>query len=159
MCLWCRLGRPSAMSDARHTCGPKRRFSCICHRDGVWITSHTPWPDPDRRRHASRQHQGVGRLGSGTVCGRFKILHGSSVWDTEDTGRHGDGVCPVWSGQPASQAGLQQSFPGVGTQLKVFRLQVGDREEVISADCLKPHTGSTPAHPTAPPCRGQPPKL
>ena len=42
---------------------------------------------------------------------------------------------------------------------KVFRLQVGDKEEVISADRLKPHTGSTPAHPVAPPRRGRPPKL
>ena len=42
---------------------------------------------------------------------------------------------------------------------KVFRLQVGDKEEVISADRLKPHTGSTPAHQVAPPRRGRPPKL
>ena len=42
---------------------------------------------------------------------------------------------------------------------KVFCFQVGDKEEVVSVDCLKLHTGSAPAHPAALPRRGRPPKL
>jgi hypothetical protein len=40
---------------------------------------------------------------------------------------------------------------------KVFRLQVGDREEAVSVDRLKPHTGAEPMQPAAPPRRGRPP--
>ncbi len=40
---------------------------------------------------------------------------------------------------------------------KVFRLQVGDREEVVSVDRPKPHTGAEPVQPAAPPRRGRPP--
>jgi hypothetical protein len=32
----------------------------------------------------------------------------------------------------------------------VFRLRVGDREEVVSVDRLKPHTGAEPVQPAAP---------
>jgi hypothetical protein len=39
---------------------------------------------------------------------------------------------------------------------KVFRLQVGDREEAVSVDRLKPHTGAEPVQPAAPPKRGRP---
>ena len=42
---------------------------------------------------------------------------------------------------------------------KVFRLQVGEREEVVSADRLKPHTGTTPTLPAVPPRRGRPLKI
>ena len=42
---------------------------------------------------------------------------------------------------------------------KVFRLQVGERVEVVSADRLKPHTGSAPAIPAVPPRRGRPLKI
>ena len=42
---------------------------------------------------------------------------------------------------------------------KVFRLQVGEREEVVSADRLKPHTGTTPTLPAVPPRRGWPLKI
>jgi hypothetical protein len=40
---------------------------------------------------------------------------------------------------------------------KVFRLQVGDREEAVSVDRLKPHTGVEPVQPATPPKRGRPP--
>jgi hypothetical protein len=40
---------------------------------------------------------------------------------------------------------------------KVFRLQVGDREEAVSVDRLKPHTGAEPVQPAASPKRGRPP--
>ncbi len=40
---------------------------------------------------------------------------------------------------------------------KVFRLQVGDREEAVSLDRLKPHTGAEPVQPAVPPKRGRPP--
>jgi hypothetical protein len=38
---------------------------------------------------------------------------------------------------------------------KVFRVQVGDREEDISVDRLKPHLGATPAAVAEPPRRGR----
>jgi hypothetical protein len=37
---------------------------------------------------------------------------------------------------------------------KVFRLQVGEREESVSTDCLKPHWGAAPVQPAQPPARG-----
>ncbi len=40
---------------------------------------------------------------------------------------------------------------------KVFRLQVGDREEAVSVDRLKPQTRAEPVQPAAPPKGGQPP--
>jgi hypothetical protein len=40
---------------------------------------------------------------------------------------------------------------------KVFKLQVGERVEVISIDCLKPHRGTIPVQPAQPPARGEPP--
>jgi hypothetical protein len=39
---------------------------------------------------------------------------------------------------------------------KVFRLQVGEREETVSIDCLKPHWGTAPVQPAQPPSRGRP---
>ena len=67
----------------------------------------------------------------------------------------------VWHG--AVSLPLTQGYSGPYRVLEggpmVFRLQVGDKEEEISADRLKPHTGSTPAHPAAPPRTGRPPKL
>ena len=67
----------------------------------------------------------------------------------------------VWHG--AVSLPLTQGYSGPYRVLEggpmVFRLQVGDMEEGISADRLKPHTGFTPAHPAAPPRTGRPPKL
>jgi hypothetical protein len=40
---------------------------------------------------------------------------------------------------------------------KVFQVDVGGRQEVISADCLKPHMGTSPVQPAEPPRRGWPP--
>jgi hypothetical protein len=40
---------------------------------------------------------------------------------------------------------------------KTFRLRVGGREEVISVDRLKAHTGPGPVVPASPPSRGRPP--
>ncbi len=40
---------------------------------------------------------------------------------------------------------------------KVFRLQVGNREEAVSVDRLKPHTGAEPVQLATPPKRGRPP--
>ncbi len=40
---------------------------------------------------------------------------------------------------------------------KVFRLQLGDREEAVSVDRLKLHTGAEPVQPAVPPKRGRPP--
>ncbi len=39
---------------------------------------------------------------------------------------------------------------------KIFRLQVGEREETVSIDRLKPHWGAAPVQPALPPARGQP---
>jgi hypothetical protein len=42
---------------------------------------------------------------------------------------------------------------------KSFTLRVGDKEEVVSVDRLKPHTGPGPLLPAAPPHRGRPPAV
>ncbi len=42
---------------------------------------------------------------------------------------------------------------------KYYVLEVGEREETVSVDRLKPHTGTTLATPAAPPARGRPRKL
>jgi hypothetical protein len=42
---------------------------------------------------------------------------------------------------------------------KVFKLRVGDREEAVSVDGIKPHLGAASLIPAAPPPRGQPPGL
>ncbi len=39
---------------------------------------------------------------------------------------------------------------------KVFRLQVGEREDSVSIDRLKPHRGAAPVQPAQPPARGPP---
>jgi transposase InsO family protein len=39
---------------------------------------------------------------------------------------------------------------------KIFRLQVGEREETVSIDRLKPHRGAAPVQPAQPPSRGRP---
>ena len=41
---------------------------------------------------------------------------------------------------------------------KVFKLQVGTREEVITRDRLKPHVGLAPPAVAEPPRRGRPPQ-
>jgi len=48
-------------------------------------------------------------------------------------------------------------FAVVARGPKVFKIQVGDRQESISVDRLKPHLGSSPVVPAAPPARGRPP--
>ncbi len=40
---------------------------------------------------------------------------------------------------------------------KTFRVDIGGRDEVISADRLKPHLGQAPLQPASPPKRGRPP--
>jgi hypothetical protein len=40
---------------------------------------------------------------------------------------------------------------------KTFRVLIGDREEVVSVDRLKPHLGAGPVSPVSPPTRGRPP--
>jgi hypothetical protein len=40
---------------------------------------------------------------------------------------------------------------------KTFRVLIGDNEEVVSVDRLKPHLGAGPVSPAAPPARGRPP--
>ena len=40
---------------------------------------------------------------------------------------------------------------------KVFKLQLGTRQEVLSQDRLKPHVGTAPPAVAEPPCRRLPP--
>jgi hypothetical protein len=40
---------------------------------------------------------------------------------------------------------------------KTFHVDIGGRDEVISADRLKPHLGQAPVQPAEPPRRGRPP--
>jgi hypothetical protein len=40
---------------------------------------------------------------------------------------------------------------------KTFVIRVGTRDEVVSVDRLKPHTGPAPVSPASPPTRGRPP--
>jgi hypothetical protein len=40
---------------------------------------------------------------------------------------------------------------------KTFHVDIGGRDEVISADRLKPHVGCSPILPAVPPRRGRPP--
>jgi hypothetical protein len=40
---------------------------------------------------------------------------------------------------------------------KCFLLEIGGRQEMVSVDRLKPHTGSTPPSAAEPPRRGRPP--
>jgi hypothetical protein len=77
---------------------------------------------------------------------------------------------PAHSGLPAALAvctsvyvrrggNLPPLYAGPYTVLEqgenVFRLQVGEREETVSVDRLKPHTGEEPVQPAAPPKRGR----
>jgi hypothetical protein len=82
---------------------------------------------------------------------------------------------PAQSGLPAALAACSRIYVRRGDNLsplaplyvepytvqergeKVFRLQVGDREEAVSVDRLKPHTRAEPVQPAAPPKGGQPP--
>ncbi len=41
---------------------------------------------------------------------------------------------------------------------KYFVLEVGDRQEVVTVDRLKPHSGDDPASAAVPPRRGRPPR-
>ena len=41
---------------------------------------------------------------------------------------------------------------------KVFKIAVGDKEEIVTVDRLKPHTGDGPLQAAWPPRRGRPPK-
>jgi hypothetical protein len=47
-------------------------------------------------------------------------------------------------------------FAVIEKRPKFFRLQVGDREEAVTVDRLKPHLGSSPLLPAVPPRRGRP---
>jgi hypothetical protein len=42
---------------------------------------------------------------------------------------------------------------------KTFNIQVGQRQEIVSVDRLKPHTGSGPLTPAEAASRGRPPKM
>jgi hypothetical protein len=48
------------------------------------------------------------------------------------------------------------SLRGALQAAKTFTLKVGDKSEVVSVDRLKPHTGTSPVVPAAPPARGRP---
>ncbi len=42
---------------------------------------------------------------------------------------------------------------------KIFTIQVGQRQEIVSVDWLKPHTGLGPVSPAEATSRGRPPKM
>ena len=67
----------------------------------------------------------------------------------------------VYVRQDAVKPPLTPSYSGpfkvIERGPKFFRLKIGDREEVVSADRLKPHTGTTATQPAVPPHRGRPP--
>jgi hypothetical protein len=54
------------------------------------------------------------------------------------------------------QAAYRGPYRVLGRSEKVYKLQIGDRIENVSADRLKPHTGSEPEV-AVPPVRGRPP--
>ena len=68
----------------------------------------------------------------------------------------------VYVRQDAVKPPLTPSYSGpfkvIERSPKFFRLKIGDREEVVSADRLKPHTGTAATQPAVPPHRGRPPK-
>ncbi len=47
----------------------------------------------------------------------------------------------------------------VSKGVKTFTIQVGQRQEIVSVDRLKPHTGSGPITPAEAASRGRPPKM
>jgi hypothetical protein len=51
----------------------------------------------------------------------------------------------------------QGSYKVLTQGAKVFQVDVGGRKEVISADRLKPHMGTSPVQPAEPLRQGQPP--
>jgi len=71
-----------------------------------------------------------------------------------------DGAQYVYVRRGVHKGPLEQAYVGPYRVLersdKLFKLQIGDRVETVSADRLKPHTGADP-QPAQPPRRGRPP--
>ena len=72
-----------------------------------------------------------------------------------------DGVTHVYVQRGGVGPPLGDNYAGPYVVLekgKVFKLQPGTRQEVMSRDRLKPHVGMAPPAVSEPSCRGRPPR-
>jgi hypothetical protein len=82
--------------------------------------------------------------------GVFQVLHGLAHPGIRATRRRRGGCVPPLAPFYVGPYEVRSKHA------KTFTLKVGDKSEVVSVDRLKPHTGTTPVVPAAPPARGRP---
>ena len=130
------LARSPSLGAVRTQSRPKRGFSSVFSRGGVWLTipsqaqemaaGHLPPADPPLIDLRQRSYAEV-------VGGHNSLLDGA----THVYIRRGAMGGPFSSFHSGPYRVLQR-------EKKILLLQLGDRQEWVSADRLKPHAGGAP---------------
>jgi hypothetical protein len=136
------------MGVAGPTCRPEGGFCNHFSGAGYWDTTGSSWTAPARARSST--------------CGRAAASHEAAVLcggGQHSAGSLSQGGARVHAGwRPAKAAGGPICLV-VSKGAKTFTIQVGQRQEIVSVDRLKPHTGLGPVSPAEAASRDQPPKM
>ena len=126
------LGRSPAVGDAEDKGSPKRGFIHLSSKDGLWFTPHS----------AVQHFETATRSFAELTQGVPEVLRTAEMVYV-----HQGGVKPPLTPSYSGPYHVLECSP------KVFQLQVGQREETVSADRLKLHAGTALVLPVIPPRR------
>ncbi len=120
----------SSMGASGPTCRTQGGFCSIFSRAGYWDTTGSSWTAPARARSST--------CGRATASHEAAALCGGGQNTAGSLSQGGTRVRACW--QPAEAS----PYLVVSKGAKTFTIQVGQRQEIVSVDRLKPHTGLGP---------------
>jgi hypothetical protein len=128
-----------------------RRFCSVFSGAGYWDTTGSSWIAPARARSST--------------CGRATASHEAAALAAAANTQPAHLVRAehVYVRVGGQQKQLAAPFAGpylvVSKGVKTFTIQVGQRQEIVSVDWLKPHTGLGPVSPAMAVSCGHPPRM
>jgi hypothetical protein len=144
------MALPSSLGADGPACSAERGFGCLISRAGHRDSTHTSWPAATRTRSS--------------MCRRAAATHAASIpcRSHQHTARSpilgGARLCACWRSAETSASPYAGPYLVVSKGAKTFTIQVSQRQEVISVDCLKAYTGLSLVSPAEATSCGRPPK-
>jgi hypothetical protein len=152
MCSWSGPGMavPSSLGADGPACSAERGFGCLISRAGHWDTTHTSWPAATRTRSSMCQRAAATHTASILCRSHQHTAHSPIPGRTR--------LCACWRSAETSGGPICWPIPGGLQGAKTFTIQVSQRQEVISVDRFKAHTGLSLVSPAEAASCGRPPK-
>ncbi len=141
-----------ALSSSMDVAGPRCRiqggFCSLFSGAGYWDTTGSSWKAPARAKSSTCERAAASHV----LCGggQHSAAHLAQAEHV---------YVPVGGQQKPLAAPYAGPYLVLSKGAKTFTIQVGQWQEIVSVDRLKPHTGLGPVSPAEAASRGRPPKM